>query len=109
MLDLRTHDISLKYWGSVFHSCTSKEDNLIFFLFNITFLTMMTLILGEVCNEDEFQCKNKGQDFDVPDCIDSKHRCDGVPQCADGSDEEKCPKKPEGRLLPLTIKYSPCL
>ncbi|VDI28160.1 Hypothetical predicted protein [Mytilus galloprovincialis] len=54
-------------------------------------------ICREVCNEDEFQCKNKGQDFDVPDCIDSKHRCDGVPQCADGSDEEKCPKKPEDK------------
>ncbi|XP_076099284.1 uncharacterized protein LOC143068836 isoform X4 [Mytilus galloprovincialis] len=55
-------------------------------------------ICREVCNEDEFQCKNKGQDFDVPDCIDSKHRCDGVPQCADGSDEEKCPKKPEENI-----------
>lgn len=54
-------------------------------------------ICREVCSDEEFQCKNKGQNIDVPDCIDSKHRCDGVPQCADGSDEEKCPKKSEDK------------
>jgi hypothetical protein len=45
----------------------------------------LIIISGKICSTDEFQCNNKGYDRNVPDCIDSKHKCDGVPQCADGS------------------------
>ncbi|XP_061162402.1 uncharacterized protein LOC133171625 [Saccostrea echinata] len=43
------------------------------------------------CPESEFECENKGQRVNVPECISREHVCDGQPQCADGSDENKCP------------------
>ncbi|XP_062570238.1 uncharacterized protein LOC134232301 [Saccostrea cucullata] len=43
------------------------------------------------CPDSEFECENKGQRVNVPECISKEHVCDGQPQCADGSDEEKCP------------------
>lgn len=46
------------------------------------------------CPDSAFECENKGQGFNVPECISKDHVCDGQPQCADGSDEETCAPPP---------------
>lgn len=42
----------------------------------------MDCLLAECAGEDDFRCDN-GQ------CVDQWERCDGVPNCNDGSDESK--------------------
>lgn len=46
---------------------------------------MPLLSAPESCKKDEFQCTSG-------DCIITKWKCDGEPDCEDGSDEENCPK-----------------
>ena len=38
-----------------------------------------------VCRDDQFTCENG-------DCIQNNWRCDGSPDCDDGSDEADCSK-----------------
>lgn len=58
---------------------------------DILFVIEMFRFVGVDCPDSAFECKNKGQGVNVPECISKNHVCDGQPQCADGSDEDTCP------------------
>jgi len=56
-------------------------------MWTCSFLLLLYIqsILCLTCNETEFECKISGQ------CIDKKHRCDGVTDCHAAEDEHDCP------------------
>ena len=63
-----------------------------------------TTIAAEIsCGTNEFACTSKPSD-----CMDIRWKCDGDPDCDDGSDEEGCPTTqgldgPSGRLRSFLV------
>ncbi|KAL3875122.1 hypothetical protein ACJMK2_038056 [Sinanodonta woodiana] len=47
-------------------------------------------VCRQSCGDFFLECDNKGMNSTVPDCIYKRYQCDGIPQCADGSDEAGC-------------------
>lgn len=56
--------------------------------------------LGTV-DSDDVQCMPDETACDSDRCINKTQVCDGINDCADGTDEDNCPSTPEKGLYPI--------
>lgn len=59
-----------------------------FFFFFVFFTTLVDVRAEPVCESDQLTCRESGE------CLPPESRCNGVSECADGSDEMGCPVVP---------------